>query len=109
MPNKHQHILNLLKQLPLLLVLCALLSQPIIQTYSILSDSKAYELVDYDFEDDTEEENEDSSKKNQKVTKDSTHFTLTNIDLSLCNSHFYVQKSNLPHSIEILIPPPEMV
>ena len=55
MPINQKHILKLLKQLPFLLVLCALLSQPIIQTYSILSDSNI-EFADFDFEDDTEEE-----------------------------------------------------
>ncbi|WP_298510260.1 hypothetical protein [uncultured Kordia sp.] len=97
----------MLKQLPFLLVMCALLSQPIIQTYSILSDSNI-EVADFDFEDDTEEEAEDASE-DEKVTQDSIHFILATNDLSLYNSHFYVQKSNLLHSIEILIPPPEMV
>jgi hypothetical protein len=59
MSDKQQHIISILKQIPFLLVFCAMLSQPIIQTYSILSDSKTYEIVDYDFEDDTEEENDD--------------------------------------------------
>jgi len=106
MPINQKHILKLLKQLPFLLVLCALLSQPIIQTYSILSDSNI-EFADFDFEDDTEEEVEDSSEENEKVTQKSIHFLLATSDLSLYNSHFYVQRSNPLHSIEILIPPPE--
>ncbi|MFK7749425.1 MAG: hypothetical protein AB8B65_13600 [Kordia sp.] len=68
-----------------------------------------YEFVDYDFEDDTEEEIEDSSEENEKVTPDSMHFMVANTDLSLYDSHFYVQKSNHLHTLEILIPPPEMV
>ncbi|WP_420574923.1 hypothetical protein [Kordia sp.] len=107
MSDKSQYMIRVLKQIPFLLVFCALLSQPIIQTYSLLTDA-SYEFVDYDFEDDTEEEVEDTSE-DEKVTPYSINFLLTETDLSLYNSHFYVQKSCLTYSTEILIPPPKLV
>jgi hypothetical protein len=106
MSTKRTYFFQLLKQIPFLLVLCALLLQPVIQSYSLFSDT-SYELVDLDIEDDTEKEIEDSSEKDEKVRPDSIHFSLTDADLALNNSHFYIQRSGLLHSVEILIPPPE--
>lgn len=108
MSDNQQYIIRMLKQIPFLLVFCALLSQPIIETYSLFSDT-SYEFVDYDFEDDTEEEAEDTSEEDEKVTPYSIIFLLAETDLSLYNSHFYVQKSCLSYSTEIFIPPPESV
>ncbi|WP_162819714.1 hypothetical protein [Kordia sp. SMS9] len=90
-----------------MLVLCALFLQPIIKTYTLFADA-SYELVDYDFDDDSEKEFEDTSEKDEKVTHNSIHFMLASMDLSLYNSHFYVHPSDMSYSIEILIPPPEM-
>lgn len=99
---------SFVRQSAFVLVLCALFLQPIIKTYTLLADA-SYELVDYDFEDDSEKELEDTSEKDEKVTPDSIHFMLANMDLALYNYHFYVQPSDTSYSIEILIPPPEMV
>lgn len=109
MAGKKRHIIQLLKQLPFLLVFCALLAQPIIENYSLFSADTSYEFVDYDFEDDTEEETEDTSEEDEKVTPYSINFLLTKTDISLYNSHFYVQKSCVTYSTEIFIPPPELV
>lgn len=104
--NTQQRILQLMKQLPFLLVLCALLSQPIVETFSVFSDI-SYELADYDFDDDAEEETEDSSEEDEQIEPNTIQSMLTITDWSLHNSHFYVQRSGLLHNVEILIPPPE--
>lgn len=103
-----KYIFNFVRQAAFVLVLCALFLQPVIKTYTLLADV-AYELIDYDVDDDSEKELEDASEKDEKVTHDSIHVMLVETDLSLYNSHFYVQRSQSSHSIEILIPPPEMV
>ena len=41
--------------------------------------------------DDSEKETKDITEKDEKVTHDSIHFMLEATDLSLYNSHFYVQ------------------
>ncbi|MEM6686022.1 MAG: hypothetical protein AAF617_09590 [Bacteroidota bacterium] len=102
------YIFQIVRQIAFILVLCALFLQPVIKTYTLLADT-SYELVDYDFEDDSEKELEDTSEKDEKVTHDSSHVMPLVTDLSLYNAHFYLQRSDLSHSIEILIPPPEMV
>ncbi|EDP97554.1 hypothetical protein U8527_04355 [Kordia algicida OT-1] len=109
MVGKQRHITQLLKQLPFLLVLCALLAQPIVKTYSLLSADTSYEFVDYDVEDDTEEEAEDTLEEDEKVTPYSINFLFAETDIALYNAHFYVQKSCIPYNTEIFIPPPELV
>jgi hypothetical protein len=108
MSTTRKYTFHFVKQISFLLVLFALFLQPIIKTYSLFPDT-SYELVDYDLEDDTEKETKDSSEKDEKVGPDSMYFLLTDTDLSMNSSHFYVQKSSLSHSIEILIPPPERI
>jgi len=107
MSHTRTYMFQFVRQAAFVLVLCALFLQPVIKTYSLLADA-SYELVDYDFDDDSEKELEDTTEKDEKVTHDSIYFMFVETDLSLYNSHFYVQRSGLSHSIEILIPPPEM-
>ncbi|PTX58774.1 hypothetical protein C8N46_11282 [Kordia periserrulae] len=90
-----------------MLVLCAFFLQPIVKTYSFLTDA-SYELVDYDVEDDSEKETKDTSEKDEKVTHNSVHFMLANTNLSVLDTHFYMQRIGLSYNIEILIPPPEI-
>lgn len=106
--NTRTYIFQHIRQAAFVLVLCALFLQPILKTYTLLVDA-SYELVDHDFDDDSEKELEDTSEKDEKVTHNSIHFMLVETDLSLYNSHFYVQRSEPSHSIEILIQPPETV
>lgn len=107
MTEKRLHISSFLKQIPFLLVLCALLSQPIIQSFSIFSEDASYEYVDVDADDDTEEEVENSIEEDEKVTYDTLEITPVMTHLSLYHSHFYVQRPCTIHTMEILIPPPE--
>lgn len=97
----------LVRQFAFVLVLCAFFLQPIIKTYTFLVDT-SYELVDCDFDDDTEKETKDTSEKDEKVTHYATPFMLDDSDLSVLDTHFYIQRFGLSHNIEILIPPPEI-
>ncbi|MEM6719470.1 MAG: hypothetical protein AAF611_09160 [Bacteroidota bacterium] len=107
MSQTRTYFFQIIRQSAFVLVLCALFLQPVIKTYTLFVDA-SYELVDHDFDDDSEKELEDTSEKDEKVTHDSIHFMFVETDLSLYNSHFYVQRMGLSHNIEILIPPPEM-
>ncbi|MBC8756745.1 hypothetical protein H2O64_18875 [Kordia sp. YSTF-M3] len=102
---ERKHILNLIKQIPFLLVLCAMLLQPIANTFSIFSDT-SFELVDYDFEDDTEEEVEDKTEKDTKIEPQRIHSTIAYCDLSNINANHYLQQSRWSCNLDILIPPP---
>ncbi len=105
MSLKRTHILNLLKQLPFLLVLCAMLLQPIANTLSIFSDT-SFELVD--FEDDTEEEVEDKTEKDTKIEPKLIYTIIAHCDLSNTSANHYFQQSRWSFHLDILIPPPEL-
>ncbi|WP_298426719.1 hypothetical protein [uncultured Kordia sp.] len=99
----------MLKQISFALVLFVMVLQPISQAFSSYTYIN-YELVDTDWEDDTDnEETEDKLEEDQKVRPYATSFAVTDTDLSHYTTHFYILQTDASHSIEILIPPPEFV
>ena len=109
MSYKDSHIFNILKHISFVLVLCVMILQPISEVFSDSSTSN-YEMVDIDWEDDTDKEDtEEKTEEGKKVRPYITHFSLVDTDFNNYNVHFYVSKSNANHSLEILIPPPELV
>lgn len=107
MSFKHSHITNFLKQLPFLLVLCAMFLQPIAKTFSIFSDT-SIELVDSsDMEDDTEEEVEDTIEKDSKIKPRWISFTLPHRNSNNIVANDFLQFSDWSYNLDILIPPPE--
>ena len=108
MLNKRTQLINLIKQFLFLLVLCALLLQPIAKTFSVFSDT-SFELVDFDAEDDSELEIEDTTEESKKLSPFTISFLLINDGFNQHTTHFYRQLSGSSHHLEILIPPPELV
>jgi len=103
MLSKRQNIPTIIKQLPFLLVLCALLLQPIANTFSVFYDT-SFELVD--FEDDTEEEVEDKTEKETKIEPRLHTTTLSYYNLRNTNENYYLKHSIWSCHLDILIPPP---
>lgn len=101
--ERKQHILSIAKQIPFLLVLCAMFLQPVASIFSVFSDTP-FELVDFD--DDTEEEVEDKTEKKTKVEPQPINTIIAHCDLSNANANHYLQQSRWSCHLEILIPPP---
>ncbi|WP_430411783.1 hypothetical protein [Kordia sp.] len=109
MSYKDSHIFNIIKQISFALVLIVMILQPISQVFSSFSDAN-YELVDIDWEDDTDkEEVEDTFEENEKVRPYTTNFSVTDTAVYSTTTHFYKLQLDASHSIEILIPPPEHI
>ncbi|WP_046756190.1 hypothetical protein [Kordia jejudonensis] len=109
MQYKDSHTFQMLKQISFALVLIVMILQPISQAFSSFSDVN-YELVDMDWEDDTDkEETEDTIEEDEKVRPYATHFMVANSDLSKHTTPFYRLQVDASLSIEILIPPPEFI
>jgi hypothetical protein len=103
---KHWHIFNIFKHISFVLVLCVMILQPISETFSCFSDAN-YELVDIDWEDDTDKkEKEEKSEENKKIEPQPIHSTIAYCDLSNANANHYLQLSKWSCHLEILIPPP---
>lgn len=97
------NILNVLKQIPYLLVFCAMLLQPIAETFSLFSDT-SIEFTDFD--DDTEEEVEDKIEEDTKIEPQLTNTTIAYCSFNNSNTNQYSQLSRWSCNLEILIPPP---
>jgi len=109
MSYKESHLFILSKQISFALGLLGMISQPISKAFSSTSDTN-YELVDIDWEDDTEkEEAEDKLEEDEKVRPYTTILLVSDTDRSKCSIHFYNLQLDASYSIEILIPPPEFV
>lgn len=108
MSYKDSHIFNIFKHISFVLVLCVMIFQPISEIFSNSTKSK-YEMVDIDWEDDTDKEDtEENTEEGKKVRPYATNFLVVDTDLYNYNVHFYVPKSSASCSLEILIPPPEL-
>lgn len=105
MLDKQQYIISALKQIPFLLVFCAMLFQPITETFSLFSES-SIEFADHDVEDDTEKEAEDTKEKDKKIEPQLMDVTIAYCDLYNNNTNHYLQLSRWSCNLEILIPPP---
>lgn len=103
MSDQHHNILNVLKQIPFLLVLCAILLQPVAETFSVFSDT-SIEFADFD--DDAEEEVEDKTEKDTKIKSRPIHSTIAHCDHSNNSANQHLQLSRWSCNLEILIPPP---
>lgn len=105
---KHSHIFNIFKHISFVLVLCVLILQPITEAFSSFSDVN-YELVDIDWEDDTDkEEKEGKSEQKKKIEPQFVNANTSYSDLYKYAFHYYIQRLKLSNNLEILIPPPEL-
>lgn len=104
---KYSHIFKILKQISFALVLFVIILQPISQIYASLSDPN-YELVDIDWEDDTDkEETKNQLEENQKIRPYTTLLNIEITDFFKPSNYFYIVQINTSYSVEILIPPPK--
>lgn len=109
MSYKDSHIFNILKHISFVLVLCVMILQPISEIFSDSSTSN-YELVDIDWEDDADKEDtEENTEEGKKVRPYATNFSIVDTSFNNYIVHFYVPKSSPSRSLEILIPPPELI
>ncbi|QHI36829.1 hypothetical protein IMCC3317_21990 [Kordia antarctica] len=104
---RRSHIFNIFKHITFVLVVCVMILQPISEVFSCFSDIN-YELVDIDWEDDTEEKEgkEGKNEKNKKIEHQFTTTTLAFCNLSNTSANHYLQQSKWSCHLEILIPPP---
>lgn len=107
MRNENQHITILLRQLTFVFIVCVMAFQPISQTLPCLVDSN-YEIVDHDWDEDTDKEESEDSSKDKKIEPQ-----LLNTSVQFCNlkersTTDYAPYSKWSLSMEIFIPPPDL-
>ncbi len=99
-----KNILMFFKSLPILVVLFAIVIQPLAQTISFFTDS-SYGLVQVDDEENVEKEEQQEDGKNElQILSVHNHSLKYDIGLSTYSS----QKMYGSFYIEILIPPPDV-
>jgi hypothetical protein len=82
--------------------------QPISEAFSCFSDVN-HEMVDIDWEDDTDkEEKEDKNEEDKKIEPQFVNTKDSHLNLFHYNFPYYIQQQRLSHSLEILIPPPKL-